>query len=317
MRKGSLLRALHVVSLAASVTLAATTDGWPGPSRPGLQDKPSFVSQSSELVVLPVTVFDNHGRLISDLPVERFAVYDNGRRQSIALFSNEDTPVTVGLILDASRSMTPKLGEVIAAALNFARASNPQDELFAIAFSDTAEDLLKGRELSAADLTGIEAALSAVRPQGMTAMYDAVVAGLERIAEAGRPRKILIVVSDGGDNASRATLKGVLERARQSNVTIYTIGLFDADDRDTNPGVLKSLAQTTGGERFLPGSPGMLMQACQHVAREIRSGYTIGYVPPDHDGAFHRVRVAIEPGDHHLTLRTRPGYFAAGRISSR
>src|SRR5207248_556119 len=99
------------------------------------------------------------------------------------------------------------LGEVIAAALTFARSSNPQDELFEIAFNDRAEDVLNGRRLSAADLTGIESALSVVRPEGRTALYDAVVAGLERIADASRPRKILIVVSDGGDNASRVTLK--------------------------------------------------------------------------------------------------------------
>jgi len=313
MCSGTLLRVLCV--LCGSYFGGASAISAPLLDRP--QNPPSFVSQSSELVVLPVTVLDDHGRLISDLPADRFAVYDNGRRQSIALFSNEDTPVTVGLILDASRSMTPKLGEVIAAALTFARSSNPQDELFAIAFNDTAEDVLKGGQLSVADLAGIESALSAVRPQGRTALYDAVVAGLERITDAARPRRILIVVSDGGDNASHATLKQVLERARQSNVTIYTIGLFDADDPDTNPGVLKDLARTTGGERFLPRSPGLLMQACQHVAREIRSGYTIGYVPPDHDGAFHRVRVEIQPGDRHLTLRTRPGYFAAGRMTSR
>jgi len=314
MSKRSMLSGLRVIcSSCLSVALlpGATLDAR------RIQNPPSFVSESSELVVLPVTVLDNHGRLISDLPGDRFVVYDNGRRQSISFFSNEDTPVTVGLILDASRSMAPKLGEVIAAALNFARSSNPQDELFAITFNDFVEDALKGGELSVSDLAAIESALSGVKPEGRTALYDALIAGLDRISDTARPRKVLIVVSDGGDNASQATLKQVLERARQSNVTIYTIGLFDADDPDTNPGVLKELAHTTGGERFLPRSPGTLMQTCQRVAREIRSGYTIGYAPPDHDGVFHRVRVEIQPGDRHLTLRTRPGYFAAGRMTAR
>src|SRR5262249_8963162 len=278
---------------------------------------PSFSTASTELVVLPVTVSHNHGRLVSDLPRERFTVYDNGRPQSIAFFSNEDMPVTIGLILDNSRSMGPKMGEVVAAALAFARSSNPEDEAFILAFNDSVQDPLPGKLLSVSDLPAIEATLSSLRPDGRTSLYDALVTGLDRLSEATRPRKILIVASDGGDNASTATLDDVLKRARQSNVTIYTIGLFDTNDADTNPRVLKALAQTTGGERFLPPSPGRLLQDCQHIAREIRSGYTIAYVPPDRDGAFHRVRVDIQPADRHLTLRTRPGYFAAGRISER
>ena len=128
-----------------------------------------------------------------------------------------------------------------------------------------------------------------------------------------------MLISDGGDNASTATLNDVLALARASNVTIYTVGLFDAqDDRDQNPGVLKSLAQATGGERFLPTSPERLVDACAHIAREIRSGYTIGYVPPDRDGAYHRVRVdATAAGGRRLTVRTRPGYVAASPTTHR
>ena len=279
------------------------------------QQPPSFVSTSSELVVLPVIVVDRQGRLVSDLQRERFAVYDNGRPQPISLFSNEDTPVTIGLILDDSRSMASKLGEVVAGALAFARSSNPQDEIFAMAFNDTVQDTMPNRVVAASDLGGIEAALTRLVPDGRTALYDALVAGLDRLNVATRPRKVLVVMSDGGDNASQAKLDTVLARARQSNVTIYTLGLFNADDRDTNPGVLKKLAYTTGGARFLPESAGRLLQDCQHIAREIRSGYTIGYVPPDRDGAYHRVRVDIQSPDRRLTIRTRPGYFAAGRTT--
>jgi VWFA-related protein len=155
-----------------------------------------------------------------------------------------------------------------------------------------------------------------MRPDGRTALYDALVAGLDHLARGSRARKALIVVSDGGDNASDATLDRVLSRARESNAAIYTIGIFDNDDIDKNPGVLKSLARATGGERFLPRSPGELLQTCQRIAREIRSGYTIGYVPPDRDGAFHRVRVDVQPSpSQKLNVRTRPGYFAAARAS--
>src|SRR5205814_3216387 len=113
-----------------------------------------------------------------------------------------------------------------------------------------------------------------------------------------------------------ATLEGVLSRARGSNAVIYTIGIFDNQDLDRNTGVLKSLAHTTGGKRFLPRSPGELLQVCERIAREIRSGYTIGYVPPDRDGAYHRVRVQIDPSQlRRSTVSTRPSFIVTGQSS--
>jgi VWFA-related protein len=262
--------------------------------------------------VLPVTVTDTKGRFISDLARDRFTVYDNDRRQEMALFTNEDTPVTVGLVVDNSGSMRPKVGEVVAASLAFARISNPQDELFTLEFSDDVQDANPGRQLLADDVESLRTSLTASLPDGRTALYDALIAGLDRVNAGNRARRVLILISDGGDNASTATLAEVLARARASNVTIYTIGLFDSDDRDSNPRVLKSIAQTTGGERFLPASPGPLLTACERIAREIRSGYTIGYAPPDRDGRYHRVRVEVARGDGpKMITRTRPGYFAA------
>jgi VWFA-related protein len=109
----------------------------------------------------------------------------------------------------------------------------------------------------------------------------------------------------------------VLARARTSNAAIYTIGIFEDMDPDRNPRVLKSIANATGGERYLPQSTGPLLQACQHIAREIRTGYTIGYVPPDRDGAYHRIRVEVTTADRHkLNVRTRPGYFASRETSA-
>ena len=274
--------------------------------------QPSFRSTSTELVVLPVIVTDNRGGFIADLPRERFTVFDNGRPQEVALFTSEDTPVTVGLIVDNSGSIGPKLGEIVASAVAFARASHPDDEIFALEFNDDVGDAMPGQRLLAGDLTDLETSLSALRPEGRTALYDALIAGLDRVSEGTRPRRVLILISDGGDNASASTLKQVLERARASDVTIYTIGLFDRDDPDANPGVLEEIADATGGRRFLPKSPGVLLADCERIAREIRSGYTIGYVPPDRDGQFHRVRVDVDRGDGpKLNIRTRPGYFAA------
>jgi VWFA-related protein len=276
---------------------------------------PSFVSTSAELVVLPVAVSDKHGNFVPDLPRDRFTVYDNGRQQQVSLFSNDDTAVTVGLVIDSSGSMGPKLPEVIIAALTFARRSNPQDELFTVAFNDTVRDPGTERTVAASDATALELGLRSFRPQGRTALYDGLIAALDRAERGTRPRKALILISDGGDNASRWTLNDVLGRARRSNVTIFTVGLFDNDDPDRNPGVLKSLAQATGGERFLPptASPAALVRDCERIARELRTGYTIGYVPPDRDGGYHRVRVEVVASDNRgkLQARTRPGYFAA------
>ena len=291
----------------------------PAVSVPPAQDQPSFRSASSELVVLPVVVTDKRNRYISDLAREQFVVFDNGRKMPIEFFTNEDAPVTIGLIVDASSSMRKKLGEVLAAALAFARTSNPQDELFALRFNDDVRDAVADhRFLLAEDLTALEQAIGSMRAEGRTSLYDALITGMDHLRNGSRARKALVVISDGGDNASRATLDQVLARARESNAAIYTVGIFDSNDMETNPGVLKSLARMTGGERFLPRSPGELVQACQRVARDIRSGYTLGYAPPDRDGVFHRIRVEIAPVDaRRFNVRTRPGYFAAGRSSQR
>jgi Ca-activated chloride channel family protein len=282
---------------------------------PLLAQEPSFRTGSSDLVVLPVVVTDKQGRYVSDLPSDRFTIYDNGRRVPIDLFTNEDIPVTVGLVIDASGSMRAKLGEVIAASLTFARSSNPQDELFAIRFNDDVQDVVPDRPfLMAGDLGALESAVTSIRADGRTALYDGLMAGLDHLAKGTRARKVLVVISDGGDNASEATLDRVLARARDSNAAIYTIGIYDNDDMDKNPGVLKSLARTTGTERYLPRSPGDLLRACERIARDIRGGYTIGYAPPARDGAYHRIKVEIDPSSaRRLNVRTRPGYFAAGR----
>jgi len=269
---------------------------------------PSFKAGSSDLVVVPVTVTDKQGRLVADLERESFAVYDNDRRQEIAFFDHQDTPVSVALVIDNSGSMRPKVGEVIAASLAFARASHPEDELLVIEFNEDVRDALDGRRLSASDAGELEAALRALRPEGQTALYNALVDGLDHLEHATRARRVMVLVSDGGDNASTTTFDEVLVRARRSDVTIYTIGLFDEGSRDTNPAVLKRLADATGGWRFLPRSPGYLLKACEQIAREIRTSYTLGYVPTSRDGTYHRLRVTLGEKTSG-SVRTRPGYY--------
>jgi Ca-activated chloride channel family protein len=276
------------------------------------QQPPIFKSVAGDLVVLPITVVDKRGELVAGLAAERFAVYDNNRRQPIALFSNEDTPVSIALVVDNSGSMRPKHGEVIAAALALAKGSRPEDEVRVIGFNDDVHDALDGRTLTAADLPELQTALEKLAPQGRTALYEGVLDGLSHLEQSHLPRKVVVLLSDGGDNASATRSGHVLERARRSDVTIYTIGLFDDDNGESNDRVLRRLAQTTGGERFRPRSPGYLISACRRIATEIRSGYTIGYAPPDRDGQFHKVRVEVQPRDPRgFVVRTKPGYFAA------
>lgn len=291
------------VLLVAVLAASAALDG---------QQGVHFRSASSDLVVLAASVTDKEGGFVEGVGPERFAIYDEGQRQPITLFSNDDTPVSVGLIIDNSGSMRPKVGEVIAATVAFAKLSHPEDELFALAFSDQVREALKDRAfLLAGDVAALERAVSSLRPDGRTALYDAVMAGLDRLDEGSRARKVLIIMSDGGDNTSRATLDQVLERARHSDATIYTIGLFEPDDPDANPGVLKSLAHMTGGERFLPRSASPLLLACQRIARDIRSGYTIAFEPAKRDGKYHRIEVEVDRADgRRLAVRARPGYVA-------
>jgi Ca-activated chloride channel homolog len=276
------------------------------------QEPLHFRGASSELVVLSATVLDKDGGFLDDVERDRFAIFDEGKRQPIDLFSHEDIPVSVGLIIDNSASMGPKMGEVVAATLAFAKSSHPEDELFTLSFNDSVQETLKGQTfLLASDVAALQRTVSSLRPEGRTSLYDAIMAGLDRVDQGTRSRKVLIVVSDGGDNTSRATLNQVLERARRSSATIYTIGLFQPDDPDANPGVLKSLAQATGGERFLPRSAGPLLAACKRIAQDIRSGYTIAFEPSKHDGRYHRINVQVNRGDgRRAEVRARPGYFA-------
>jgi Ca-activated chloride channel family protein len=294
----------------ASVIVAAAILAGAG-ARPHVPP-PQFVSPSSDLVVLPVVVADDDGRLVPDLPPAAFTLYDDGRREPIALFDNRDRPVSIGLVVDESGSMQRKMGEVVAAAVTLARDSNPQDEVFTVTFNDRPAAPAPG-SLAATDLPGLEQALLTGKPEGQTALYDALLVALRRLESARHERRVLVVVSDGADNASRSTLADVLDRARRSQVTIYTIGLFDDQDYDTNPRVLGRLAAQSGGRRYLPGSPGGLVQDCRHIARAIRASYLLGYQPRQRDGRYHRISVEVRgPDGRRLEARTRLGYVASG-----
>ncbi len=272
------------------------------------------IKVNANLVVLHGTAVDSKGILVSGLTQERFQVYEDGVLQKIKYFSQKDVPVTVGLVIDNSGSMMAKRDVVIAAALAFARSSNPQDQMFVVNFNEHVSFGLPDNTPFTDHIPKLELALSRINPNGQTALYDAVAEALEHLTQGNRDKKVLIVISDGGDNASkRANLAQIMAMAQRSETIIYTIGLFDESDDYRNPRVLKQLAQNTGGDVFLPDTIKEAVPICERIARDIRNQYTIAYVPINtkQDRAYRTVLVkATAPDGRHLMVRTRTGYRA-------
>jgi Ca-activated chloride channel family protein len=309
-----------VKALALPALLLIALPGHAGPQvspASGSQDPGSYrISVSVDLVVLHATVRDRKGRFVTDLSKEHFKVFEDGVPQSIRLFRHEDVPVTVGLIVDHSGSMGPKLAHVVSAARTFVQSSNPEDEMFVVNFNENVSLGLPEAIRFTNRSDELERAISITPATGMTALYDAIGEGLVRLQAGSREKKVLIVISDGGDNASVRGLDHVLKMAGQSSVLIYTLGIFDPEDPDRNPGVLRRLARETGGESFIPGHlNNALAEACATIATDIRHQYTIGYVStnPAVPGAYRAIQVAARTaGSGKLTVRTRAGYIAAG-----
>ena len=271
-----------------------------------------------DLVVLHATVLDRKGRFVSDLEEPDFEVYQDGVRQSIRLFRHEDIPVTVGLVVDHSGSMRPKLSEVIAAARTFARHSNQEDRMFVVNFNERVTIGLTGAQGFTNRPDELEAAILQAPATGQTALYDAVAAALERLQTSAQEKKVLIVISDGGDNASAHSLSGILKMAGQSSAAVYAIGIFDGDDADQNPDVLGRLARATGGEAFFPGRLDEVVAICEQIARDIRNQYTIGYAPTGaaQPGVYRAIRVVAGGAAYgKLSVRARSGYIVGGEPS--
>ena len=277
-------------------------------------DAQTTFSVTTELVELPVNVTDASGSFVSGLTAQNFRVYEDGEPQRITLFEREDLPVTVGLIVDHSRSMGPKLSAVTAAISSFAHSSNPEDEMFVVDFSDRVWPEFFGGQPFTSDVKALEAALASVTAQGQTALYDAVYEGLERLRLGHREKKALIVVSDGGDNTSRRKYGEVLMLARQSKAVIYAIGLVGEAGQEENPKILERLCKDTGGLAFFPGAVEMVTEISVRIAQDLRQQYTVGYAPErkTRASAFRKVQVKVSaPGRGKMQVRTRPGYAAA------
>jgi len=271
------------------------------------------ISVSVSSVVLHATVEDRKGAPVSGLAKDDFQVYEDGSLQKLDFFSHEDIPVTVGLVLDNSGSMGPKRNEVIAAALAFARSSNPQDQMFVVNFNEHVTFGLPADTPFTDKTAQLQAALAKFKTSGETALYDALAAAIEHLKKGNRDKKVLIVVSDGGDNASKYKLSQILEMAGKSDAIIYTIGIYTGEDPDKKPDALRRLSHATGGAARFPDALADVVPLCERIAHDIREQYTLAYTPMNRkqDGAYRVIQVkAMAQGEGRLSVRTRAGYYA-------
>jgi Ca-activated chloride channel homolog len=278
------------------------------------------ISVTTDLVALPVNVTDSNGEFVPGLQKQHFRVYEDGALQEITLFAEEDTPVTVGLLVDHSRSMGPKLPEVRAAVSTFVHSSNREDEMFVIDFSDHVSIGSLGGKTFTSDVKILEKALVGISAQGQTALYDAVSEGLIHLQLGARDKKALVIVSDGGDNASRLKYSDVLLLARQSHVLIYSIVLAGNSEEEENPRALERLCKETGGIAFFPHEGQNISGIAKAIARDLREQYTLGYAPEKrpNGNSFRKIAVRVDaPHQGHLHVRTRTGYLApTGKASA-
>jgi Ca-activated chloride channel family protein len=275
----------------------------------------STISVKSELVALPVRVTDIHGNVVPGLTQEAFSVFEDGRPQKLTLFQQEDAPVTVGLVVDHSRSMGPKLAEVTAAVSAFAHSSNPQDEMFVVDFNDDVWLQILGGKPFTHNAKDLETALKAVSARGRTALYDAVAEALNHLRFGHCEKQALIIVSDGGDNASHQKFSQILALAQRSQVVIYSI-VLQGEGQEENPGVLRRLSKSTGGIAYFPQSAETIASISALIARDLRDQYTLGFAPerPTTDASFRKIQVKVSaPGHSNLRVRYRPGYFAVDK----
>jgi Ca-activated chloride channel family protein len=269
------------------------------------------ISDNVNLVLLDVSVKDPRGGYVNGLTKKNFQVTEDGRPREITQFGSVDTPVTVGLVVDNSGSMRSKRPQVVLAGLGFAKESNRQDEFFVVNFNNRVVRGLPDRIAFTDDLQRLRAALYYGEPTGQTALYDAIAYSLKHLELSRQDKRTLIVLSDGGDNVSRTAFPELMRLIEASRATIYTIGLFDPEDEDRNPNVLRKLAKVSGGEFFQPATLNDVLPVFHKISADIRHRYSIGYVPADigKNRTVRSVRVtAVTKERRRLVVRTRTAY---------
>jgi Ca-activated chloride channel family protein len=312
------LNKVHVPPPSTSTPATGEPKGAEAPAATGpdaLKIHPgSRIRMNVDMVLVPVTVTDPMNRLVTGLEQEDFQVFENGSGQKIITFAAEDAPVSIGIIFDLSGSMTSKLIRARESILQFIKTANPQDEFFVIGFNDRPE-LIEDFTNSVED---IQARLATVRSGHRTALLDAIYYGLAKMKDARHERKALLVVSDGGDNRSRYTEGEVRAQVRESDVEMYSIGIFDpyaaTPEERTGPQLLDELSNETGGRLFRVDDIAEMGDIAEKISTELRNQYVIGYRPRDltRDGKWRKVKVKVSPpqGLPPLTVHARTGYYA-------
>jgi Ca-activated chloride channel family protein len=276
--------------------------------------RPAAIRVNVNLVLVPLTVTDPMNRLVTGLEKENFNIYDNNQGQVIKTFSTEDAPVTIGIVFDLSGSMTSKFARARKALSEFMRTCNPQDEFFVIGFNDRPAVIVD----YTSDIDDVEARMVMVKPENRTALIDAVYLGVNKLKDAKYDRKALLIISDGGDNRSRYS-EGELRRVvRESDVQIYSIGIFDTYastiEEQTGPILLTDICELTGGRLFRISDMGDMGDIATRISAELRNEYVIGYRPSEvkHDGNWRKLKVRLlpPPGLPILDVHYRQGYYA-------
>jgi Ca-activated chloride channel family protein len=280
------------------------------PANPSSGDDVTFRADT-RLVVLPISVADKNGKLVTDLKQSSFKVFENGIEQPIKIFKREDVPISLGIIIDNSGSMKEKRQKVEIASLDMVKASNPQDEVFIVNFND--EPWLDVPMTS--DIKIMQEGIARIDSRGGTAMRDAISGGIDYLKKQGkRQKKVLLVITDGNDNASTINLERLVSRSQQEEILIFSIGLLNEEERHEAKiakRALDTLARETGGLAFYPKGVADVDQIALQVAHEIRNQYTLAYSPtsPQMDGSFRQIKVTVN-GPGHPLVRTRTGYYA-------
>ena len=281
------------------------------PPPPAAQPEEPTFSVGTRLVVLPVSVLDKSGKLVTDLQQKAFKVFENGTEQPIKIFRREDVPISLGIIVDNSGSMREKRQRVEAASLDLVRASNPQDEVFIVNFND--DPFLDVPFTN--DIKKMEEGIARIDSRGGTAMRDAISESMDYMRKEGkRQKKVLLVITDGNDNASTISLEKLVTRAQQNEILVYAIGLLNEEERREArlaKRALDTISRDSGGLAFYPKGASDVDAIALQVAHEIRNQYTIAYSPTvqQMDGSFRQIKVTVD-GPGHPMVRTRTGYYA-------
>jgi Ca-activated chloride channel homolog len=265
----------------------------------------------TRLVVLHASVTDKKGKLVTNLNRDAFKVYENGRPQEVKIFRREDVPVSLGIIIDDSGSMSTKRARVEAASLAMVRASNPQDEVFIVNFNDDAYLDVPFTN----DIHKMEQGLARIDSRGGTAMRDAINMSLDyEKQEARKDKKVLLMITDGNDNASNISLERVVQRSNQTDTLVYAIGLFTEEEKREAAKArraLNELTGATGGLSFYPKDVSEVQSLAVEIAHDIRNQYTIAYTPSVQqlDGSYRQIKVTVDAPGRPM-VRTRSGYYA-------